>query len=259
MTIERVNVLGVGVHAVTMEMAIATIESWIREKQRSHYVCVRDLNGIMLSLWDEELRRIHYHADLVVPDGMAVVWALHWLGYPWVTRVCGYDLMLALGERSQEQGYRHFFYGGAPGVPQRLIERLQQRFPGLQVVGWYSPPFRPLTPEEDAAVVEMINEKNPDIVWVGLSTPKQEKWMAAHVDSLQHVVMLGVGAAFDFHAGVKRRAPQWMHPLGLEWVYRLLQEPRRLWKRYLPTVPVYFLLLALQMTGIRKFPLEDKS
>ena len=164
---------------------------------------------------------------------MPLVWLSRARGFGYVNRVYGPDLMLALCERSLSKGYRHFLYGGAPGVPEKLAENLKRRFPGLDVVGTYSPPFRPLTHEEDERVVRMINEAGPDIVWVGLSTPKQERWMAGHIGRLEAPVLIGVGAAFDFHSGVKRQAPRWMQRSGLEWLFRLLTEPRRLWRRYL--------------------------
>ncbi|HEY57794.1 MAG TPA: WecB/TagA/CpsF family glycosyltransferase [Anaerolineae bacterium] len=256
---EKVNVLGVGISAVTMETAIQTIERWIQTKDETRYVCVTELHGLMESQRHESIRLVYNRADMVVPDGMAVVWAMHWLGYKWVERVYGPDLMMALCERSVKTGCRHFLYGGAPGVPELLAHRLRNRFPGLNIVGTYSPPFRPLTPQEDAEVVAMIHQARPDIVWIGLSTPKQEQWMAEHADRLQNVVMIGVGAAFDFHAGIKRRAPRWMQKRGLEWFFRLMQEPRRLWKRYLPNIPLFFWLLALQKMGIRYIPLHDEQ
>ena len=147
-------------------------------------------------------------------------------GFAFVERVYGPDLLLACCQRSVSTGYRHFFYGGGTGVAERLIERLQSRFPGLQVVGSYSPPFRALSPEEDAEVIRRINAAKPDMVWVGLSTPKQERWMSEHRDRLTAPVLVGVGAAFDFHAGLKRQAPRWMQRSGLEWLFRLLTEPR---------------------------------
>jgi len=152
-------------------------------------------------------------------------------------RVYGPDLMLALAEQAAGRGWRSFFYGGRDGVPERLVENLRRRYPGFDAVGWYSPPFRPLTEAEDAAVVERINELRPDLVWVGLSTPKQERWMDAHMGRLEASVLLGVGAAFDIHAGTLPQAPRWMQANGLEWLYRLIREPRRLWRRYISIVP----------------------
>jgi N-acetylglucosaminyldiphosphoundecaprenol N-acetyl-beta-D-mannosaminyltransferase len=163
---------------------------------------------------------------------------------------------LALCERSAERRYRHFFYGGAEGVPEQLAANLRQRFPELQVVGIYSPPFRLLTPEEDEQVVQMLNQAAPDIVWVGLSTPKQEQWMAAHVGRVEAPVLIGVGAAFDFLTSRKKQAPRWMQRNGLEWLFRLLTEPRRLWRRYLVNNPLFVLLVLAQALGLRRYSLE---
>jgi N-acetylglucosaminyldiphosphoundecaprenol N-acetyl-beta-D-mannosaminyltransferase len=171
------------------------------------------------------------------------------MGFRHVERVYGPDLMLAVCEHSAKRGYRHFFYGGAPGVTEKLAVQLRSRFPGLQVAGTYSPPFRPLTPEEDREVVERINSSQPDIVWVGIGAPKQERWMAEHVGRLCAPVLIGVGAAFDFHGGLKKQAPRWMQKSGLEWSFRLMSEPRRLWRRYLVNNPFFLWLIFLQALG----------
>jgi N-acetylglucosaminyldiphosphoundecaprenol N-acetyl-beta-D-mannosaminyltransferase len=250
----RVNVLGVGVSAVNMALAVERIEGWIARGER-HYVCVTGVHGVMESQHDQTLRRIHNRAGLVTPDGMPMVW-LSWLGgQRHVDRVYGPDLLDACCERSVARGYRHFFYGGGSGVAERLAERLLGRFPGLRIVGCYTPPFRQLTEEEDAAVVRQINEAEPDIVWVGLSTPKQERWMADHVGRVQASALIGVGAAFDFHAGLKKQAPRWMQRAGLEWFFRLATEPRRLWKRYLVNNPAFVWRVLLQATRVRTHPL----
>lgn len=204
--LERVNILGVGVGAINMAMTLETIEGWIARRE-SHYVCVTGVHGVMESHRDEAVRRIHNAAGLVTPDGMPLVWLSRLKGFRHVERVYGPDLMLVLCERSLERSYSHFFYGGGEGVPEQLAAKLRQRFPGLRVAGGYSPPFRPLTSQEDAQVVQMINEASPDVVWVGLSTPKQEHWMVAHVGRLTAPVIIGVGAAFDFRSGRKRQAP----------------------------------------------------
>jgi N-acetylglucosaminyldiphosphoundecaprenol N-acetyl-beta-D-mannosaminyltransferase len=251
----RVNVLGVGVSAINIPLAVQTIELWI-EQRDPHYVCVTGVHGVMESQADQDLRAIHNRAGLVTPDGMPLVWVGRLKGQRQMTRVYGPDLMLALCERAAEKGYRHYFYGGAEGVPEQLAEALRVRFPGLQVAGTYSPPFRPLTPEEDADVVSMINAADPDIVWVGLSTPKQERWMAAHVSRIHAPVMLGVGAAFDFHTGRKPQAPGWMQRNGLEWLFRLLTEPKRLWKRYVYNNPRFIALILLQSLGLRRYTLD---
>ncbi|HEB77736.1 MAG TPA: glycosyltransferase [Methylothermaceae bacterium] len=251
---DRINVLGVGVSAVSMEQALTRIDAWIA-RRHPNYICVTGVHGVMESQQDEDLRQIHNHAGMVVPDGMPLVWLGKLHGHSHMTRVYGPDLMLALCERSVERGYRHYLYGGAEGVPELLAERLRQRFPGIQIVGTYSPPFRPLTPEEDETIVQRINQSHPDIVWVGLSTPKQERWMAAHVGRVSAPVLIGVGAAFDFHAGLKPQAPRWMQRSGLEWFFRLLTEPRRLWRRYLINNPKFVARVAMQLGGFQRYSL----
>lgn len=251
---DRVNVLGVGVNPIDPERGLATIEGWIERDERQ-YVCVTGVHGVMESRRDPALREIHNAAGLVTPDGMPLVWLSRLSGRRDVERVYGPDLMLACCERSVRRGWRHFFYGGAPGVPELLADRLRDRFPGLEVVGTYSPPFRPLTSDEDRQIVSMINGTEPDFVWVGLSTPKQERWMHAHVGRIDAPVMVGVGAAFDFHAGLKSQAPGWMQRLGLEWLYRLLTEPRRLWKRYCVNNPLFIYHVARQGLGLDRYEL----
>jgi N-acetylglucosaminyldiphosphoundecaprenol N-acetyl-beta-D-mannosaminyltransferase len=241
--IPRVDVLGVGISAIDMSMALDEIERWIVDRER-HYVCVTGVHGVMESQRDPELKRIHNESGLTTPDGMPMVWAGRRAGAAHMSRVYGPDLMLALAERAAERGWRSFFYGGKEGVPDRLVERLRERYPAFISVGTYSPPFRPLTPEEDDEIVRRINASGADLVWVGLSTPKQERWMAAHVGRLDAAAMLGVGAAFDIHAGALPQAPRWMQQRGLEWLYRMAREPRRLWRRYLYNNPRFILGIA---------------
>lgn len=250
---ERVNILSVGVSALNMAQALDIIGGWITRRQ-PNYVCVTGVHGVMESQRDEDLRRIHNAAGIVTPDGMPLVWLSRLRGRRHVERVYGPDLMLELCERSVSKGYRHFLYGGTEDALEQLESGLQRRCPGLQVVGKYSPPFRPLTDEEDAQVVRMVNEANADIVWVGLSTPKQERWMASHVHRLTAPVLLGVGAAFDFHSGLKKQAPRWMQRSGLEWLFRLATEPRRLGPRYLVNNPLFVLLVLRQMLGLKHYP-----
>jgi len=247
---ERTDILGVGVSAINMEMALDAIDQWIAERQRE-YVCITGVHGVIESQNDPELRDILNRAGLVTPDGMPLVWVSRLKRQRHVSRVYGPDLMTDLCAGSVSKGYRHFLYGGASDVPGRLAEELQRRFPGIRIVGHFSPPFRPLTPEEDEAVVRQINESGADIVWVGLSTPKQEYWMAAHLGRFEAPVMIGVGAAFDFLAGLKTQAPRWMQRSGLEWLYRLLTEPRRLWRRYLRIVPLFLIYSILDFLGLR--------
>jgi len=243
--IARANILGVGVSAINMAQALETIDAWI-QKREQQYVCVTGVHGIMESQRDATLKQIHNQAGLVTPDGMPLVW-LNWLnGCSWVERVYGPDLMLAICERSLIKQYRHYFYGGGKGIAEKLVARLRQRFPGLQVAGSWSPPFRPLTPDEDDDLTQSINSTAPDIVWVGLSTPKQEYWMHEHLRRLRAPVMIGVGAAFDFHAGIKKQAPRWMQKTGLEWSFRLVTEPRRLWRRYLINNSLFLWMILLE-------------
>lgn len=232
----RIDVLGVHVSAVHPDLALETITGWIEHRQRE-YVCVTGVHGVMECQGNPELRDIHNQSGLTVPDGMPLVWCAHRAGFPSVARVYGPDLMLALLGRAAERGWRSYFYGGADGVPEALAEAMGARFPGLLVVGAESPPFRALTPEETQAADARINEAAPDLVWVGLSTPKQERWMASHRPGLHAPALLGVGAAFDFHTGRVRQAPSWMQDRGLEWAFRLGVEPRRLWRRYLRNNP----------------------
>lgn len=252
----RVNVLGVGVSAINMEMAIASFDGWIARRERQ-YVCITGVHGVMESQRDPALRATLCQSGLTTPDGMPLVWLSKLHGFRHVERVYGPDLMLAICERSVEKGFRHFLYGGDTELVGALAARLRQRYPGIQIVGTYAPPFRPLTPEEDAEVVRVINDAAPDVVWIGLSTPKQERWMAAHHKRIDAPVMVGVGAAFDFNAGHKKQAPRWMQRNGLEWLFRLLQEPRRLGRRYLVNNPLFIALVLLQTLHLKRWRLSE--
>jgi N-acetylglucosaminyldiphosphoundecaprenol N-acetyl-beta-D-mannosaminyltransferase len=228
----RVNLLGVGVMPMTMGRAIATLEDW-RQLGRRDYVCCVSVHGVVVAQRDATVRDALNKAGMATQDGMPLVWWSRRFGFPQAGRVCGPDLMDAMCAIAAERGHRHYFYGGTPEVLDRLIARLAERHPGFTVVGHRSPPFRALTAEEDAADVAAINATQPDFVWVGLGMPKQEKWMAAHVGRIDAAALLGVGAAFDFHAGTTPRAPLWMQRSGVEWLFRLATEPRRLARRYL--------------------------
>jgi len=233
-----VDVLGVGVHAIDMPAAVAEIGRWIEEGER-RYVCVTGVHGVMESRRDEELRRIHNESGLTTPDGMPMVWACRYANMAGTQRVYGPDLLLKMCARGIDLGWSHYFYGGKEGVPELLAERLVARFPGLRIAGGYSPPFRPLTATEEVDVAARINATSPDIVWVGLSTPKQERWMASQRDLLKAGALVGVGAAFDIHAGLVQQAPHWMQVSGLEWLFRMGKEPRRLARRYLRNNPAF--------------------
>jgi len=232
---------------------VAQMERWIGERRGSHYIAVTGMHGVTEAQHDAALKEVLNSADLVVPDGMPLVWLGRWRGFGLKRRVYGPELMLEFCRATASKGYRHFFYGGAPGVAGELAGRLRRQFPSLQVVGTYSPPFRPVTPEEDAQVAHMICEARPDVLWVGLSTPKQERWMSEHRDRLDAPVMVGAGAAFDLNTGRVKQAPRWMREHGLEWFWRLLAEPRRLWRRYLIGGAEFVWLVALELLGLKKF------
>ncbi len=254
----RVNVLGVGVSAVNLTSATETIGRWI-DTRANTYVCITGAHGVIESQKDDTLRGIHNAAGMVTPDGMPLVWLSRLRGQRTVDRVYGPDLMAEVCDKMRERGCRHFLYGGNTGVAEKLADALRARFPGIEIAGTYTPPFRALTDEEDAAVVEMINDSGADIVWVGLSTPKQEYWMSAHAGRTNAAVMVGVGAAFDFHAGLKEQAPRWIQRSGFEWLFRLVTEPKRLWRRYAEIVPLFLLLVALESLGLRRRRLDQGS
>ncbi|MCS7338277.1 MAG: WecB/TagA/CpsF family glycosyltransferase [Verrucomicrobiae bacterium] len=251
----RANVLGVGVHALNMPLALQAVVDALAHKRKG-YVCVTGVHGVMEAQRDPQFRAILNRAFLNTPDGMPTVWVGRYQGLRHMDRVYGPDLMLAVCEYTRRSGHTHFLYGGAEGVGQQLKARLEERFPGIKVVGTYTPPFRPLNPEEEAALATLINGLKPDIVWVGLSTPKQEKFMAAHLDRFDTTLMFGVGAAFDFLAGRVPQAPRWMQRAGLEWFFRLCCEPRRLWRRYLRNNPLFALHIFCQLTGIKRYTLD---
>ena len=246
------RVLGVQVDAMQIPGAVGTLEKWIEQREHCHYVAVTGMHGIMEAQHDLGFRDVLNSADLVVPDGMPLVWIGRIRGHRLKRRVYGPELMVAFFESTAEKGYRHFFYGGKPGVAEKLVSVLKARFPGMKVAGIYVPPFRPLTPEEDEAVIREIEQAAPDVLWVGLSTPKQERWMNAHRDRLSVPVLVGVGAAFDIHAGELRQAPSWMREHGFEWLFRLCMEPRRLWRRYIVHGSEFLVLVCLEFLGFRR-------
>ncbi|MDD5369026.1 MAG: WecB/TagA/CpsF family glycosyltransferase [Anaerolineaceae bacterium] len=252
---DKESLLGVGISPVDLPQAIDQVQGWVVARQ-SHYVCVAPAHSIMDGYRSRSLRRVFNRSGLTTPDGMSVVWLLRLLGHRQVSRVYGPDLMLAVCARSVRFGWKNFFYGGAPGVAASLAVRLQGQFPGLCVAGVVSPPYNPLTAAEDQALVAQVNASAADLVWVGLSSPRQDFWMADHLGQFTAPVMLGVGAAFDFLSGRKPQAPHWMQRSGLEWLFRFASEPRRLWPRY-RQYPLFVALAAQQLLGLRHFPLED--
>jgi N-acetylglucosaminyldiphosphoundecaprenol N-acetyl-beta-D-mannosaminyltransferase len=225
------SILNVLISVINISQTLRSLEENVNLKKAS-YICVTPAHSIMDCQADPNLRDIYNRSSLTTPDGMSLVWLLRAYGHKHVERVYGPDLMLAACQYGLSRGWRHYFYGGAEGIPERLAEVLCVRFPGLQVAGLESPPFRPLTPAEDEAAVERMLASRADIIWVGLGAPRQEFWMAEHVERLGRPVLIGVGAAFDFLSGAKPQAPRWVQRSGLEWLYRFLHEPRRLWPRY---------------------------
>jgi N-acetylglucosaminyldiphosphoundecaprenol N-acetyl-beta-D-mannosaminyltransferase len=226
------GVLGIRVNAVQIPDIISVMERWIAERSATNYVAVTGMHGVAESRTDPYFRRILGAAGLVIPDGMPLVWLGRLQGHNEVKRrTPGAEVMEAFFEATGSK-YSHFFYGGVPGIAD-LLAKTEHEKHGIRIAGTYCPPFRPLNEAEEAEVKKMIDESKPDIVWVGLSTPKQEKWMFEHRDKYSVPVMLGVGAAFDMNTGRLKRAPVWMQDRGLEWLFRLLLEPKRLWRRYL--------------------------
>lgn len=252
------NVLGVSVSAVNMDLAVSLTEQWI-DAGRSGYICVTGVHGVMEAQYDQEFLHILNHAAINLPDGMPMTWVGRLQGFQQMDRVFGPDFMAATCRLSVERGYRNFFYGGQPGVADLLSETLSNRFPGLQVVGTYTPPFRPLTPHEEEKVAAQILQSRPHIVWVGLSTPKQERFMAQYAGRFNVPLMVGVGAAFDFHTGQIRDCPSWIKRAGLQWLHRLIQDPKRLSKRYLINNPVFIWRIVLQFAGMRANSIPNEN
>ena len=250
MKCEYVPLLGVQISALNMQLALKQMETWLAERS-SNYICVAPAHSIMECVNDPTLLPIFNGAGMVTPDGMAVVWLLKLKGRKHVERVYGPDLLLAACAHGLPKGYRHYFYGGAPGVAEKLVEELSERFPGLQVAGMLAPPFRPLSPEEDQEIVRQINAAMADIIWVGLGSPRQEIWMHSHLGKVNAPLMVGVGAAFDFLSGKKTQAPLWIQRNGLEWLFRFASEPVRLWPRY-RQYPKFILLVMAESLGLLK-------
>lgn len=253
---ERINLMGIGLSVVNLDTARDFILTAIRDGRRGH-VCVRDAHGVVRAQKDEALRQAHNSAFLVTPDGMPLVWALRLAGHVHAGRVYGPDLMETLLDAGRQQKVGHFLYGTTQDTLDRLEARLLRRFPGARIVGRIAPPFRALTPGEEVDIAARINASGADIVWVGLSTPRQELWMQTMRARLEASMLIGVGAAFDFHAGNKAQAPKFIQRSGMEWAFRLACEPRRLWSRYAVTIPCFIGLALAQSLRLRRFPLQD--
>lgn len=253
--VERVNVLGVGISILNLRRACDVIAETIAAGRKG-YITVTGVHGVSEAQDDSEFKRILNNSLLCTPDGMPMVWMGKLAGHKEMDRVYGPDLMALICEMGVAHGWKHFFYGGAPGVAEELKARLEKQFPGMRVVGTYTPPFRALNSEEDRELVEIVTRAKPDLFWVGLSTPKQERFMAAYLPNLETRLMIGVGAAFDFYAGKVKQAPRWIQRSGLEWAFRVWQEPGRLWKRYARNNPLFVGRVILQKIGLRKYSLD---
>ena len=255
---DRVNILGVGVSALDLSDAVTFVNSFLKTANKG-YICVTGMHGIMEAQADPEFREIQNNSFLTTPDGIPTVWAGHIDGYSNMKQVRGADFMLQVCESAAKTGTRHFLYGGKPGVAQLLAAILTVRFPGLQIVGTYTPPFRPLNVQEEVELHQQLLEAKADVLWCGISTPKQERFMAKYIERLPVRLMVGVGAAFDLNAGLLKDSPPWIQKCGLQWAHRLCQEPRRLWKRYLLNIPRFLGLYAMQRMGMRSYELPHRN
>jgi N-acetylglucosaminyldiphosphoundecaprenol N-acetyl-beta-D-mannosaminyltransferase len=236
--LNKFYILNIGISAIDMDDACSLIEEAILKRQKK-YICVCPVSTIMECKRNERVFESVNSADLVTPDGMPTVWIGKMHGYKNIRRVYGPDLMQRVCDISKTKGYKNYFYGSGEDVLNKLKTNLSKGYPGLVISGVYSPPFRRLTEEEEGKMVESINSNDPDIIWVGLGSPKQDLWMYEHRDRINAPVMVGVGAAFDFLAGVKPQAPRWIRNSGFEWLFRLITEPKRLWRRYLIDNPLF--------------------
>lgn len=256
----RVNILGVGISAVDLQRAVHSSLSSIASGAKG-YICVTGMHGIMEAQLDAGFRAIQNSSFLTIPDGIPTVWIGRSTGHTNMKQVRGADFMLEVCKASADAGVRHFLYGGKPGVAPLLRDILTRRFPGLQIVGTYTPPFRPLTEEEETDLKRVLEEARADVLWCGISTPKQERFMAKYIHTLPVSLMVGVGAAFDLNAGLLQDSPRWVQHCGLQWAHRLYQEPRRLWRRYVLNIPQFVWLYLMQRAGVRAYdlPLIDAS
>jgi N-acetylglucosaminyldiphosphoundecaprenol N-acetyl-beta-D-mannosaminyltransferase len=254
---DREQVLGIPIALIDYERALAWIDDMV-VGGRHGYVCVSNVHALMAAEEDPQLRDALRNSSFNVPDGMPLVWALNLLGHSLRDRVYGPELMARACERAARTGTRFYLYGGRnQGALVQLTLNLRTRFPGIRIVGGHSPSHRPLNAEEEASVIGEINASGADVVWVGIGVPKQEKWMRSMRDRLDPPVLVGVGAAFDFHAGLVPQAPAWLQKAGLEWAYRLVQEPRRLWRRYLRYNPRFVSAFARQLVAHRRGQRSD--
>lgn len=248
-----IRVLGLRVHMIQMGEALGLLEHWIQERVRCRQVVVTQMHGVMEGRRDRDFMTILNSADLFLPDGVSLSLVGRQRGFGSQKRVCGSDLMWEFFKAAEEKGYRSFFYGDTEETLRLLTLRLSKAFPRLAIAGVHSPPFRTLTPEEAAQEIKMINESGADVLWVGLGLPKQERWIFEHKDKLNVPVAVGVGAAFKFLSGQVNRAPSWLGDNGLEWLWRFIHEPGRVWRRVLLDGPQFVFYVTLESLGLKKF------
>ena len=248
------QILGSRVHLTRLEAVLDLMETWIAQTPpRCRRVVVTGFHGLWEAHKDASFRAILNSADLWVPDGIAPVWIARCRGHRAVERIPGADLMKAFLRLADRKGYRSFFYGDTDEVLAALRQQIERDFPGHKVAGTFSPPFRPISPEEDEEHVRMINAAKPDVLWVGLGLPKQDRWIHEHAARLQVPVAVGVGAAFGFLSGRVERAPAWVGRIGLEWAYRIMKEPRKCWRRSLVEGPQFIAHVVLELAGLKKY------
>lgn len=246
---DKLEIVDIEFDFLLQDQVIEVLDQW-RKQGRRDYVVLTNPHSVMMCRRDADMHDATTGAGLTLPDGVGVILGAKMLGHGRRHRVTGPALVLALCEQGLSRGYRHFFYGGAEGVADKLVARLAEQFPDIQIAGTYCPPFRTISRQEDRQIVDRINQTQPDVVWVGLGAPKQEKWIAEHVGQINATALIGVGAAFDFHSGNVNWAPSWVRKCGMEWAYRLTQEPRRMWRRNLDS-PLFLSHVLMQSAGQR--------
>ena len=248
------HVLGVDVDAIDLDEALGRVAVLLQGSRKS-YVCVAGVHGIMEAQRNPQLMEVYSGSEMTIPDGMPLAWVGRMQGHIAMPRVTGPDLMLEVFRRKEFARATHFLYGGREGIAEELRDKLRIQFPWVKIVGTYTPPFRALNPEEERDLQATVARLKPDVFWIGLSTPKQERFMAQYLSKLDTKVMIGVGAAFDIHTGRIKESPEWLKATGMQWFHRMCQEPGRLWKRYLYNNPRFIVRITAQLLGFRKYEL----
>jgi N-acetylglucosaminyldiphosphoundecaprenol N-acetyl-beta-D-mannosaminyltransferase len=256
----KLRILGINIDCISYREMMDRFDSWIQSDAGSAFtVALINVNCCVSALLDPKIRRVYQHADMTGLDSMPFLYVARALKNPQSSRLYAPDMMLKLAEHSRERGYKFFLYGGASGAPEAMAEYLKRRFPNVQIAGMYSPPFRAITVSEDDNICKMIRDSGANIVWVGLGSPKQDVWIEEHRPKLPGIVMIAAGATFDFFAGRIRQAPGWIRVSGFEWLYRLFQDPIRLWKRYTVYNVLFLFALGLEVLGLLRLGPVDSA